>query len=116
MTDQPAVHPAPRAAVGRARKVEALFDVLKIDYRVDNNNCDTPTRVARMLLDETLRDRYDDLPAITEFENVARYDQLIFIGPIDLRSTWPHHLMPIYGHAIIGVLPQKDGKIMGLSK
>jgi GTP cyclohydrolase IA len=99
-----------------ARKVEELFDVLKIDYRIDHNTRDTPARVARMLVDETLRGRYDSLPAITEFENVAGYDQLIVIGPIDLRSTCAHHLMPIYGHAIIGVLPQKDGKIIGLSK
>jgi GTP cyclohydrolase I len=99
-----------------ARKVEELFDVLRIDYRVDHNTRDTPGRVARMLVDETLRGRYDELPAITEFENVAKYDQLIVIGPIDVRSTCAHHLMPIYGHAIIGVLPQKDGKIIGLSK
>lgn len=99
-----------------ARKVEELFDVLKIDYRIDHNTRDTPGRVARMLVDETLRGRYDSLPVITEFENVARYDQLIVIGPIDLRSTCAHHLMPIYGHAIIGVLPEKNGKIIGLSK
>jgi GTP cyclohydrolase IA len=99
-----------------ARKVEELFDILKIDHRIDHNTRETPGRVARMLVDETLRGRYDNLPAITEFENVARYDQLIVIGPIDLRSTCAHHLMPIYGHAIIGVLPQKDGKIIGLSK
>jgi GTP cyclohydrolase I len=99
-----------------ARKVEELFEVLEIDYRVDHNTRDTPGRVARMLIDETLRGRYESLPAITEFENVALYDQLIVVGPIDLRSTCAHHLMPIYGHAIIGILPQKDGKIIGLSK
>src|SRR5579871_649974 len=106
--------PAERAGMTAAvaRKVEELFDVLRIDYRVDHNTRDTPARVARMLVDETLRGRYDDLPTITDFENVARYDQLIVIGPIDLRSTCAHHLMPIYGHAIIGVLPQKDGKII----
>jgi GTP cyclohydrolase IA len=103
-------------ATAVARKVEELFEVLKIDYRIDHNTRDTPARVARMLIDETLRGRYESLPAITEFENVALYDQLIVVGPIDLRSTCAHHLMPIYGHAIIGILPQKDGKIIGLSK
>src|SRR5262249_4353139 len=91
-------------------------DVLQVDYRIDHNTRETPGRVARMLVDETLRGRYDSLPSITEFENVTKYDQLIVIGPIDLRSTCAHHLMPIYGHAIIGVLPEKDGKIIGLSK
>ena len=27
-----------------------------------------------------------------------------------------HHLMPIYGHAYIGILPSASGKIIGLSK
>lgn len=110
--------PADKAAMTTAvaSKVEELFEVLKIDYRSDHNTRDTPDRVARMLIDETLRGRYDSLPEITEFENVALYDQLIVVGPIDLRSTCAHHLMPIYGHAIIGILPQKDGKIIGLSK
>jgi GTP cyclohydrolase I len=37
-------------------------------------------------------------------------------GPIELRSTCAHHMMPIYGSAYIGVLPAKDGGIIGLSK
>jgi GTP cyclohydrolase I len=37
-------------------------------------------------------------------------------GPIEVRSTCAHHLMPIVGHAVIGVLPSPDGKIIGLSK
>ena len=69
--------PAEKASMtaAAARKVEELFDVLKIDYSIDHNTRETPGRVARMLVDETLRGRYDSLPAITEFENVARYDQ-----------------------------------------
>jgi GTP cyclohydrolase I len=103
-------------AAAVAKKVEELFDVLRIDYRADHNTRDTPSRVAKMLVHETLSGRYNSLPAITEFENVARYDELIVVGPIDVRSTCAHHLMPIYGSAFIGVLPQKDGKIIGLSK
>jgi len=99
-----------------ARKVGELFDVLEIDYRNDHNTRDTPGRVAKMFVNENLRGRYDSLPPVTEFDNVAQYDQLIVIGPIQLRSTCAHHLMPIYGHAIIGVLPPKGGKIIGLSK
>jgi GTP cyclohydrolase I len=38
------------------------------------------------------------------------------MGPIDIRSTCAHHLMPIYGEAFIGVLPAATGKIIGLSK
>lgn len=99
-----------------ARKVEELFDVLRIDHRNDHNTRDTPMRVAKMFVEETLRGRFTAPPRITEFDNAERYDQLIATGPIELRSTCAHHLMPIYGHAYIGVLPSVDGKIIGLSK
>jgi GTP cyclohydrolase I len=99
-----------------ARKLEELFDILRIDHRNDHNTRDTPMRVAKMFVEETLRGRFTAPPKITEFDNVERYDQLIVTGPIELRSTCAHHLMPIYGHAYIGVLPSADGKIIGLSK
>jgi len=99
-----------------ATKVEELFDVLMIDYRNDNHTRETPRRVAAMLVEELLEGRYTAPPAITEFENVTQYDELIVTGPIDLRSTCAHHLMPIYGEAYIGILAAPDGKIIGLSK
>jgi GTP cyclohydrolase I len=69
-----------------------------------------------MFVEELMYGRYNPPPSITEFENVERYDQLIVTGPIEVRSTCAHHLMPIYGQAFIGVLPSPDGKIIGLSK
>jgi GTP cyclohydrolase IA len=99
-----------------AKKLEELFDVLRIDHIKDHNTRDTPRRVARMFVEEMLRGRYDPPPKITEFENVERYDRLIISGPIDVRSMCAHHLMPICGQAFIGVLPSPDGKIIGLSK
>ncbi|MBN8943079.1 MAG: GTP cyclohydrolase I [Rhizobiales bacterium] len=109
---------AGRAAMmaSAAEKLEELFDVLKIDHRNDHNTRDTPARVAKMFVEEILHGRYVPPPKITEFENAARYDQLIVTGPIELRSTCAHHMMPIYGSAYIGVLPSVDGKIIGLSK
>lgn len=99
-----------------AKKLEELFDVLHIDHRNDHNTRDTPRRVARMFVQEILRGRYTAPPEITEFDNAEGFDQLIVTGPIELRSTCAHHLMPIYGEAFIGVLPAKGGKIIGLSK
>jgi GTP cyclohydrolase IA len=109
---------AERAAMmaAAAEKIEELFDILKIDHRNDHNTRDTPTRVAKMFVEEILHGRYVPPPKITDFENAAGYDQLIVTGPIELRSTCAHHLMPIYGSAYIGVLPATDGKIIGLSK
>ncbi|MDB5372049.1 MAG: hypothetical protein JWP04_691 [Belnapia sp.] len=99
-----------------ATKLEELFDILRIDHRNDHNTRDTPRRVARMLVEELMAGRYAEPPEITEFDNVQRFNELIVIGPITLRSTCAHHLMPIYGEAYIGVLPAADGKIIGLSK
>lgn len=99
-----------------AQKVSELFDILQIDHRHDHNTRDTPRRVARMYVEELLAGRFDPPPVITEFENAQQFKGLIVTGPIDLRSTCAHHLMPIYGSVIIGILPSSDGRIIGLSK
>ncbi len=105
---------AMKAAV--ARKIEELFDILCIDHTNDHNTRETPARVAKMFVEETMRGRFTAPPRITDFDNVERYDQMIVTGPIEVRSTCAHHLMPIYGHATIGIMPSADGKIIGLSK
>ncbi|HEX2555078.1 MAG TPA: GTP cyclohydrolase I [Microvirga sp.] len=99
-----------------ARKVEELFDVLQIDHRNDHNTRDTPKRVAKMFVQEMLRGRYNAPPEITDFDNADGYSGLIVTGPIEVRSTCAHHLMPIYGEAFIGILPSPEGRIIGLSK
>lgn len=99
-----------------SKKLEELFDVLQLDHKNDHNMQQTPRRVAKMLVEELMYGRYNAPPSITEFENVERYDQLLVTGPIEVRSTCAHHLMPIFGAAFIGVLPSPDGKIIGLSK
>ncbi len=99
-----------------ARKLEELFDILRIDHQNDHNTRETPQRVAKMFVEELLEGRFTAPPRITEFENAQAYDQLIVTGPIELRSMCAHHMMPIYGAAYIGILPAADGKIIGLSK
>jgi len=109
--------PERSAMIGAAAgKLAELFDILHIDHRNDHNTRDTPRRVARMFVDEILNGRFSPPPALTEFDNAEKFDQLIVMGPIDVRSTCAHHLMPIYGEAFIGVLPSASGKIIGLSK
>ena len=99
-----------------ASKIAELFDILQIDHRNDHNTRDTPARVSKMFVEEIMRGRYAGPPEITEFENAERYDHLIVTGPIDVRSTCAHHLMPFYGRAYIGILPAPEGRIIGLSK
>ncbi len=97
-------------------KLEELFDVLSIDHKNDHNTRGTPGRVARMFIDELLRGRYTAPPPITEFDNALGYDDLIVTGPIELRSTCAHHLMPIVGQVYVGIVPAPEGRIIGLSK
>lgn len=98
------------------QKIAELFDVLEIDHRNDNHTRETPRRVAKMFIEEMMQGRYSEPPALTEFENATAFDELIVTGPIEVRSNCAHHLLPIYGEAFIGVLPAKDGRIIGLSK
>lgn len=116
-THAPLTH-AEKAAMIRAAatKLEELFDVLRVDHRNDHNTRDTPRRVAKMYVEDLMGGRFSEPPAITAFENVGGFAELIMTGPIEVRSTCAHHLMPIYGEAFVGVLPQLGGKIIGLSK
>lgn len=97
-------------------KLEELFDILSIDHRNDHNTSGTPRRVARMFVNELFDGRYSAPPPITGFDNALGYDDLIVSGPIELRSTCAHHLLPIVGHAFVGIVPAREGRIIGLSK
>jgi GTP cyclohydrolase I len=37
------------------------------------------------------------MPAVTEFPNVERLNELMIVGPITVRSACSHHLCPILG-------------------
>ena len=99
-----------------ASKLAELMEILRIDHHSDPNTRDTPQRVARMYVNELLAGRFSAPPRLTEFDSVETSGELMVTGPIELRSTCAHHLMPIYGEAFIGVLPSASGKIIGLSK
>src|SRR5699024_3887192 len=73
-------------------------------------------RVAKMYVDEVFGGRYQAPPKVTRFPNVSRLDQLMVVGPIRVRSACSHHLCPIMGKVWIGVLPQADSELIGLSK
>jgi len=97
-------------------KIAELLNVLRVDHKFDHNTRDTPLRVAKMLVNEVLNGRYTVPPNLTQFDNAMGAKELIVTGPIEVRSTCAHHLMPIYGNAYIGVLPSAEGGVIGLSK
>ena len=107
---------AQRAAI--RREVEGatvrLLEALRIDWKNDPNTRETPARVARMLVDETQRGRFHHPPKLTTFPNTRALDELYTVGPIAVRSTCSHHLVPILGAAWVGVIP--GDTLIGLSK
>ncbi|HEX2256901.1 MAG TPA: GTP cyclohydrolase I [Afifellaceae bacterium] len=116
-TEEPLSPEARAEMIGQAaRKIEELFDILLIDHSADPNTRDTPRRVATAFVEELLSGRYTPPPRVTQFDDVHSSDELIVTGPIEVRSMCAHHLMPIYGHAVIGILPDADGRLVGLSK
>ena len=96
--------------------IERMFGALGVDVAACHNTRDSARRHARMLVCETLAGRYTAPPRLTDFDNALRYEDMIVTGPIEVRSTCAHHLMPIYGEAYVAVLPSADGRIIGLSK
>ena len=94
--------------------IDELLYTLIIWTKEDHNTKDTAKRVAKMLINEIFSGRYKPRPEITSFPNAQKYDELYVTGPITIRSTCAHHLMPIKGVAYIGVFPGTD--VVGLSK
>ena len=101
-------------------KMQAVLDTLVIDTERDHNTNGTAGRMAKMYLREIFRGRYEPPPAITDFPNVKKLDELYIVGPITVRSTCSHHLCPIEGSAWCGVIPgggiNGGDRIIGISK
>ena len=97
-------------------KVLGLLNSLVIDVEHDHNTQDTARRVAKMYVNEIFRGRYVPLPNVTEFPNASHLNELMIMGPITVRSACSHHLCPIMGKLWIGVMPNADSNLIGLSK
>ena len=97
-------------------KLSDVLDSLVIDSRSDHNTQETAKRVAKMFIKEVFAGRYIEKPAMTEFPNVEHLNELMVIGPITVRSACSHHLCPIIGKVWIGVLPNENSNLIGLSK
>jgi GTP cyclohydrolase I len=76
---------------------------------------ETPARVARACLEQFggLASRPQDV-LTTVFD--ADHDELILVRDIEMYATCEHHLVPFFGVAHVGYLPNEKGQITGLSK
>ncbi|MGD9757057.1 MAG: GTP cyclohydrolase I [Comamonas sp.] len=97
-------------------KMQGVLDSMVIDTVHDHNTRATARRVAKMYVNEVFRGRYVHQPAITEFPNAEHLNELMIVGPITVRSACSHHLCPVIGKIWIGVLPNKNTNVIGLSK
>jgi GTP cyclohydrolase I len=97
-------------------KVLSMLHSLVIDVGNDHNTRDTARRVAKMYVNEVFRGRYVPLPKVTEFPNAAHLNELMIMGPVTVRSACSHHLCPIMGRLWIGVMPNEESDLIGLSK
>jgi GTP cyclohydrolase I len=97
-------------------KMKGVLSSLVIDTDNDHNTTDTARRVAKMYVQEVFKGRFVKPPVITEFPNVEHLNELMIVGPITVRSACSHHFCPVIGKIWIGVLPNKNTNVIGLSK
>jgi len=76
---------------------------------------ETPARVARALGEQFsgLRMRPEEV-LTTVFD--ADHEEMVLVRDIEMYSTCEHHLVPFFGRAHVGYIPNEKGQITGLSK
>jgi GTP cyclohydrolase I len=97
-------------------KMRGVLESLVIDTDHDHNTTDTAKRVAKLYLKEVFNGRYVTAPEITEFPNAERLNELMIVGPITVRSACSHHFCPVIGKIWIGIMPNQNTNVIGLSK
>jgi GTP cyclohydrolase I len=97
-------------------KMTGVLESLVIDIEHDHNTRETARRVAKMYVTEVFKGRYLPLPKVTEFPNAEHLNELMIMGPVTVRSACSHHLCPIMGRLWIGVMPNEQSNLIGLSK
>ena len=76
---------------------------------------ETPSRVARAYAEQFsgMRQRPEDV-LNTVFD--ADHDEMVLVRDIEVYGTCEHHLVPFFGFAHVGYIPNEKGQITGLSK
>ena len=103
--------------VNASKKYKEFMEALYIDVENDPNSKDTPKRVAKMIVNELWRGRYEEKPNIKSFPNTELYDQMIFTN-CNTVSVCAHHHVIFSSQVFIGVISNPDprSRLIGLSK
>ncbi len=75
----------------------------------------TPARVARMYAEQFAGLRQHPEEVLTTVFD-AEHDEIVLVRDIEVYSMCEHHLVPFFGKAHIGYIPNAKGEITGLSK
>jgi GTP cyclohydrolase I len=76
---------------------------------------ETPARVARALGEQFSGLRMQPEEVLTTVFD-ADHEEMVLVRDIELYSTCEHHLVPFFGRAHLGYIPNEKGQITGLSK
>jgi GTP cyclohydrolase I len=76
---------------------------------------DTPSRVAEMYTELFMgvdKDAKEEMQVVYE----AGHREMVVLRYVPFYSMCEHHLLPFYGVAHIGYIPDVDGRVVGISK
>ncbi|AUS03055.1 GTP cyclohydrolase I [Vibrio phage 2.275.O._10N.286.54.E11] len=97
---------------------EKVLDCLIIDRENDPNSMDTPRRLAKMYILETMSGRFTPAPKVTAFPNTHTNRSAGFSGLLvvktEIISMCSHHHQPVKGTVYTGIIPGET--VLGLSK
>jgi GTP cyclohydrolase I len=76
---------------------------------------DTPARVARAC-EEQFSGLGQEPESVLSTVFDAGHDEMVLVRDIDFYATCEHHLIPFFGVAHVGYIPNEKGQLTGLSK
>jgi len=96
-----------------ARHVRRMLESLGLDL-TDPNLKDTALRVAKSLKEDLLCGYFQHPSDCLSTWFPSKNGQMVILKNIEFQSTCSHHLLPFYGKASVGYIP--NGRVVGLSK
>lgn len=96
------------------KQFKKILEIMEFDVNTDQQITGTPHRIAKMYVNELFSGCYTEQPKMTVFDNDQSIHNMVFLGPITIKSTCSHHFIPFLGECYVGYIPNK--KIVGISK